>query len=100
METSEEQIPLKKYIYKILKTKALNEKFNKPKKNEEIKYLFINNFINTIYIPIKNDHSTRNKIMMKGNYLFPKNEEFWAVTLDPSKINISFHNPRLTNPGT
>lgn len=90
METSEEQIPLKKYIYKIFKTKALSEKFNKPKNIEEIKYLFINNFIDTIYIPFKNDHRTRDKITTMGNYLFPKNEEFWAVTLDSSKINVRF----------
>jgi len=95
METSEEQIPLKKYIYKIFKTKALSEKFNKPKNNEEIKYLFINNFIDTIYIPVKNDHKTRNKITMMGNYLFPKNDEFWALTLDSSKINVGFVNAWL-----
>ena len=90
MEVPEGLIPLKKYICKIIKTKALTEKFNKPKINEENKYLFINKFIDTIYLPVKNDHNIRKKITNNGNYLLPKNEEFWAVTLDSSKINIGF----------
>lgn len=90
MEIVEDLVPLKEYITNIVKTKSVDEKFTKPRNIEDIKCLFVNKFINTIFIPLKNDHQSNSKIKTQGNYLYPKGEDFWAISIDVNKIDYEF----------